>query len=154
MGKNTHFDFVVIGSGPAGQKAAIQAAKGGASVAIIERTRAMGGECVRRGTIPSKTLRECAARLTALRRQAGFFDLAIEPGRELDSLITGVDDIVGNHVGYMTAQLERNGIDCVHGRAAFVDAHTVEVTRISGAARRLTADHIIIATGSRPRRPP
>ncbi len=148
------YDVLVIGSGPAGQKAAIQAAKAGVSVAVIEKARDAGGECVHRGTIPSKSLRECAVRLRALRRQAGFFDLTLPPGRAVASLLEGVQDIVQSHVRYISAQLERNGVVVHHGRARFVDPHTVEVTAVSGERREIAADVIVIATGSIPRQPP
>lgn len=140
------FDFLVIGSGPAGQKAAIQAAKAGRSVCVVERECEIGGACVRTGTIPSKTLRERAARP----RLHGEPDPLERP---LTELLGGVGDVVAAHDRYMTAQLARNGVHIVRGDARFLDARTVEVTRIAAAPLRICAPRIVIATGSRPRAP-
>ena len=105
------FDVVVIGSGPAGQKAAIQAAKAGKRVAVIERDRQVGGSCVHTGTIPSKSLRE-----HALRQRVRRVDLMDEP---IQSLLDGVGATIAAHDTYMAAQLERNHITLLRGRASF-----------------------------------
>ena len=146
MSDPARFDLVVIGSGPAGQKAAIQAAKAGRSVAVIERECAVGGACVRTGTIPSKTLRERAARP----RLHGDPDPLERP---LTELLDGVGDVVAKHDRYMSAQLARNGVQVVRGDARFLDAATLEVTRIAAAPLRLGAPRVVIAAGSRPRAP-
>jgi NAD(P) transhydrogenase len=140
------FDVVVIGSGPAGQKAAIQAAKAGKRVAVIERERHVGGNCVHTGTIPSKSLRE-----HALRQRIRRVDLSAEP---IQSLLDGVGQTIAAHDAYMAAQLERNHVALLRGRANFLDAHTLALRRIDGSQGRVTAPVIIIATGSRPRTPP
>jgi NAD(P) transhydrogenase len=139
------FDFVVIGSGPAGQKAAIQAAKAGKRVAVIERDRQVGGSCVHTGTIPSKSLRE-----HALRQRVRQVDLMSEP---IQSLLDGVGATVAAHDAYMAAQLERNGITLVRGKARFVSHRELAVRRIDGAEATVRAPIVIIATGSRPRAP-
>src|SRR5689334_24454652 len=108
------FDVVVIGSGPAGQKAAIQAAKAGRRVAVIERDRHVGGSCVHTGTIPSKSLRE-----HALRQRVRRVDLMDEP---IQSLLDGVAATIAAHDTYMAAQLERNHIAMLRGRASFRSA--------------------------------
>lgn len=146
------FDWVVIGAGPAGQKAAIQAAKAGYSVAIVERGTDVGGECVHRGTIPSKALRETARRL-AIGRESLASLVELPEETPLSSLFNQVRSVVDAHVGYQTHQVRRNGIVVVHGRARFEDAHTVCVQGIR-EQQRLAADHIVIATGSAPRHPP
>jgi len=140
------FDVAVIGSGPAGQKAAIQAAKAGKRVAVIERDRQVGGSCVHTGTIPSKSLRE-----HALRQRVRHVDLMDEP---IQSLLDGVGDTVAAHDAYMAAQLERNHIVLLRGRASFVSAHELALRRIDGSQGTLRAPVIIIASGSRPRTPP
>ena len=142
----TSFDVVVIGSGPAGQKAAIQAAKAGKRVALIERDRQVGGNCVHTGTIPSKSLRE-----HALRQRVRRVDLHSEP---IQTLLEGVGETVAAHDAYMAAQLERNHVTLLRGRASFIDPHTLAMRRIDGSQARVTAPVIIIATGSRPRTPP
>ncbi len=139
-------DVVVIGSGPAGQKAAIQAAKAGKRVAIIERERQVGGNCVHTGTIPSKSLRE-----HALRQRVRRVDLSAEPMR---SLLDGVGKTIAAHDAYMAAQLERNHVTLLRGRASFIDRRTLLLRRIDGSASRVIAPIIIVATGSRPRTPP
>ncbi|MEO8553018.1 MAG: FAD-dependent oxidoreductase, partial [Kofleriaceae bacterium] len=148
------FDMVVIGSGPAGQKAAIQAAKAKASVVVIEEGAAVGGACVHRGTIPSKTLRETAVALGLLRRRsAGVLDVQPPEDLKLASLMTRLGEVVTAHQGFIADQLERNGIASWHGRARFVSPHVIEVRSPDGSVRRAHAQHIVIATGSRPRNP-
>ena len=147
------FDVIVIGSGPAGQNAAVQAAKGGRSVLVVERERGVGGECVHRGTIPSKTLREVAIYLSGLRqRSAG---LAIEPGpsTKLNSLMSRLGSVLGAHENYMAAQLERSDVQIVRGRARFLHAHEIEVRTPRGGRETFRAETFVIATGSRPRDP-
>ena len=139
------YDVVVIGSGPAGQKAAIQAAKAGKKVAVIERDRRVGGSCVHTGTIPSKSLRE-----HALRQRVRHVDLMDEP---IQSLLDGVGETVAAHDAYMSAQLERNHIALLRGRASFNGPHELAMRRIDGSQITLCAPIVIIATGSRPRSP-
>jgi NAD(P) transhydrogenase len=148
------FDVVVIGSGPAGQKAAIQAAKAGKRVSVIERDRQVGGSCVHTGTIPSKSLRE-----HALRQRIRRVDLMNEP---IQSLLDGVGETVAAHDAYMAAQLERNHITLLRGRASFVaremragdrGPHELRVQRIDGSTLLVHAPIVIIASGSRPRPP-
>src|SRR5882672_925511 len=140
-----HFDVVVIGSGPAGQKAAIQSAKAGKRVAVIERDRQVGGSCVHTGTIPSKSLRE-----HALRQRVRQVNLMDEP---IQSLLDGVGETVAAHDAYMAAQLERNGIELLRGRASFISPHELALKRIDGSKGSVRGEIIIIATGSRPRAP-
>ena len=144
-GVNAGYDVVVIGSGPAGQKAAIQAAKAGKKVAVIERDRRVGGSCVHTGTIPSKSLRE-----HALRQRVRRVDLMDEP---IQSLLDGVGVTVAAHDAYMAAQLERNHVELLRGRASFNSPHELAMRRIDGSQTTLRAPIIIIATGSRPRSP-
>jgi NAD(P) transhydrogenase len=139
------YDVVVIGSGPAGQKAAIQAAKAGKRVAVIERDRQVGGSCVHTGTIPSKSLRE-----HALRQRVRRVNLMEEP---MQSLLDGVGKTIAAHDAYMAAQLERNGVALLRGRASFVGAHELAMRRMDGSMVPVRAPIVIIATGSRPRSP-
>lgn len=150
-----NYDVIVIGSGPAGQKSAVQAAKLNQKVALIERDRYLGGACVHRGTIPSKTLRENALRITHLRANAKLSqsNFAITDNLEMSMLIDRLDEVLKAHDQYMERQITRNHIDRIHGRAAFVDENHIEVTAHRQAPRKLYADKIIIATGSYPRAP-
>lgn len=148
------WDVVVIGSGPAGQKAAVQAAKNGKRVCMIEREIGVGGACVHRGTIPSKTLRETALHMTELRHRLGkHVRVEMPPDLQLASLMDRMQVVVDAHVEYQSKQMRRNGIEAIHGRARFVDAHTVAIESIRGAVRTVQGDLIVIATGSRPRTP-
>lgn len=143
------YDLIVIGAGPAGQKAAVQAAKGGLRVAVCEQQRYVGGSCVQFGTIPSKALRE-----RALRRcwQAdGLRRATLDDRVSVADLIGEVDQVLRAHHAYMSAQLERNGIDLWHGRAHFESPNRVRVRGVDGASRLLEAAALVIAAGSKPR---
>ncbi|HZF16201.1 MAG TPA: Si-specific NAD(P)(+) transhydrogenase [Steroidobacteraceae bacterium] len=148
------FDLLVIGSGPAGQKAAVQAAKAGRRVAIIERQREVGGACVHSGTIPSKALREKALQLTRVRQIGNAFQLGLTADVPFAVLLDGVSEIVAAHDRYMAAQLERNGIRCFRGRASFKSPTVLDVLRIDGSHFDVRGERILIASGSRPRQPP
>jgi NAD(P) transhydrogenase len=155
MSATAHYDVVVIGSGPAGQKAAVQAAKAGRRVAIIEQDATPGGACVRHGTIPSKTLRETTLVLSSFRRRSGdVLTVPLPENLKVESLMTRLDDVIRAHQRYITNQLERNGINLVHGRARFVSPTELEATLVSGTHLRLSGSIIVIAAGSRPRTPP
>ncbi len=154
---STHFDAFVIGSGPSGQKAAIQLAKAGRKVAVCERLREIGGACVHHGTIPSKALRERAVERAKV--NARLHDLNMPNFSELDrgvsvaELIGEMSEVVSAHDKYMTEQLMRNGVEIIHGRACFVDPQTVEVLYTTGVRHHYTAANFVIATGSKPRHP-
>lgn len=148
------YDFVVIGSGPAGQKAAICAAKAGKRVLVIERERAVGGACVHHGTIPSKTLRETVIALRGLaRRSAGAVTSPVEEGTEVSALMTRLADVVTGHEEYIAAQLRRNDVAIARGQASFVTPNELEIRSPNGDRRRVRGEHVILAVGSRPREP-
>jgi NAD(P) transhydrogenase len=150
----TAFDVVVIGSGPAGQKAAIQAAKAGRKVLIIEEEADVGGACVHRGTIPSKTLRETAALLGSFRdRTAHVFSVTLRDDLTLASLMARKDEVIRAHQLYLGDQLARNGVERWHGRASFVSPHEIRVRPVRGEARSARGEIIVVATGSHPRVP-
>ena len=149
-----HYDVVVIGSGPAGLHAATEAAQLGARVAVIEKARDIGGACVHRGTIPSKTLREAAVQLSRLRRSALELAAPIDEQTEVATLMTRLSEVVDRHVGYMARRVAASGATHVAGRARLLDAHTLRVDRVRATSLTLTADKIILAVGSRPRLPP
>jgi NAD(P) transhydrogenase len=148
------YDIVVIGSGPAGQKAAIQGAKAGQRVLTIEQESRVGGACVHRGTIPSKTLRHSALTLLNFKRHfSTIAPLTLQPDVELTSLMSHLEHVVRAHERYMADQLARNGIDQWHGRARFIAPRILDVLSLDGSHRRVTGEIIVIATGSRPRTP-
>ncbi len=149
-----HFDVLVIGSGPAGQKSAIQAAKANKSVLLVEQEVGLGGACVYRGTIPSKTLRETAVSFSGFqKRTEGVIDLKIPDNLQLASLMSHMDKVIQAHGDFMTAQIDRNKVEKWHGKARFHSANEIEVQIIRGEKRLVSADIIVIATGSRPRTP-
>jgi NAD(P) transhydrogenase len=148
------WDIVVIGSGPAGQKAAIQAAKAGRRALVIEQDQAVGGACVHRGTIPSKTLRETALTFSAFRKKSGYaHELRLPEDVPIAALNSRVEGVVAAHETFIADQMHRNGIEVWHGRAHFVSPHVVEVVSVSRGTRRAEGAAFIIATGSRPRDP-
>lgn len=150
---STHYDLIVIGSGPAGQKAAVQAAKAKKTVAIIEKDRDLGGSCVHRGTIPSKTLRENALRVKNMRMNAAIANFELAEDLELATLINRLEEVLTAHDQYMRKQMVRNKVVLVHGRAKFISNTEIEITKVRGPKERLTTDNFIIATGSYPRTP-
>lgn len=147
------YDIIVIGAGPAGQKAAVQGAKAGKRVALIERERGIGGSCVYRGTIPSKTLRESALHLDRLKRAGEAFEFSLKPDTQISALLGRLEDVVKTHDQFMSKQLRRNGIALFHGRARFLSDRIVEMQAVDGATQQFTAETIVVATGSRPRNP-
>jgi NAD(P) transhydrogenase len=150
-----HFDVIVIGSGPAGHKAAIQAARLDHTVLLVEREMNVGGACVHRGTIPSKTLREAALALKSFRARTGaVFELQVREDLQVASLMTRMQQVVKAHERMMDGQLLRDRATHVHGRARFVDANHVDVEAIAGRVQRFHADFVVVATGSSPRTPP
>ena len=148
------FDLIVIGSGPGGQKAAIQGASAGLKVALIDRERKVGGTCVHHGTIPSKTLREAALTITTLRRNADVFDFNLKDNIEVSTLMRRLDSVLGSYTEFIAEYIRSHGISYFHGRAAIVDAYTISLSAIKGTQSYLKAKNIVIATGSRPRTPP
>ncbi len=148
------FDVVVIGSGPAGQKAAVGAAKAGRRVAVIEQSRNIGGACVHFGTIPSKSLRERAVERRKFADRLAALGMPSEaPITDVAGLIGEMSDVIAAHDVYMAEQLHRNGITIVRGRASFLDAHRLRVTHTDGSTEILGGRNFVIATGSKPRMP-
>jgi NAD(P) transhydrogenase len=152
--EDAKFDLVVIGSGPAGQKGAVAAAKLGKSVAIIDRKEMVGGVCLHTGTIPSKTLREAILYLTGF-QQRSFYgrDYAVKESISVADLSFRIQTVIAREMDVVKAQLKRNGIALHHGTAQFVDPHTVEVTSAGGQVR-LRGEHVLIACGTRPAHSP
>jgi len=149
----TDYDLLVIGSGPAGQKAAIQAAKLGKRVAITEKEPNVGGASVNTGTLPSKTLKDAIAYLHGFKlRSFSNISYSLKKVLTLRDLMARKDLVIKQELEIVTHQLERNDIEILHGHASFVDPHTLQVTPAKGPGSVCRAGHIVIATGSRPRR--
>src|SRR5208283_1202133 len=144
------YDLVVIGSGPAGHHAAIQAAKLRKQVMLIERKAIVGGICVNVGTIPSKTMREAVLYLSG-HREHGIYgeSYKVKEKITLQDLLLRVEPEVRHEVDVMRHQLLRNGVELVHGAAAFVDPHTVRVSFGEGRGERtVSTSFVVIATGT------
>ncbi|MDQ6950032.1 MAG: Si-specific NAD(P)(+) transhydrogenase [Mariprofundales bacterium] len=152
----TPFDLVVIGSGPAGQQAAIHAAEAGKRVAMVERKPRLGGVGLQTGTIPSKALRETAYAAAVATRSGMRASLGrdlVSQHRLLIDAIHKKDDVINQQESVLLNRLMRSGVTLIPGEARFADPHTLIVRSPRDEERQLTADAIILATGSRPRRP-
>jgi NAD(P) transhydrogenase len=146
------YELLVIGSGPAGQKAAIQGAKLGRRVALVER-RELGGVSVNWGTIPSKTLREVIVYLTGMTQRSAYGDsYRVKEVITMEDLRVRTKQVIEREIDVVRNQLLRNHVQVIPGSARFVDAHTIAVS--GGAERSVTAERIVIASGTRPARPP
>jgi NAD(P) transhydrogenase len=150
---HSSYDLVVIGSGPAGQKAALNASKLGKSVAIIERSNNVGGVCIHTGTIPSKAIREAVLHLTGLRERSLYGDsYAVKHDIHMSDLLHRAEHVVRSEVSVIHNQMHRNGIALLTGTASFLDAHTLRVTR-EEETHEVRGEHILVAVGTEPARP-
>ncbi|MET9218189.1 Si-specific NAD(P)(+) transhydrogenase [Streptomyces sp. NPDC088197] len=148
------FDVLVIGSGPGGQKAAIAAAKLGRRAAVVDRADSLGGVSIHTGTIPSKTLREAVLYLTGLNQRDLYGQsYRLKEDITVADLTARTQHVVGREVDVIRSQLSRNQVALLSGTGRFVDQHTVAVRDAVGQDRLVTAEHIVIATGTRPARP-
>ena len=133
----------------------MEAANCGARVLIVERERKVGGACVQYGTIPSKSLRETAVTLTAFRRRSGgIYEISHDSQLSLQSLMTRLDQVVHAHQDTAQQALDMSGVERARGKASFVSANEVAIKDVLGNSETVSADRIVIATGSRPRNPP
>lgn len=154
MASSDRFDLLVIGCGPAGEKAAAQAAYFGKRVAVIEREEDVGGSCINTGTVPSKTLRESALYFSGL-KQRGLYgiDYSLRENLTVHDFMHHEREVVEMERCRILKNLALHGIELIRGHASFEDAHTLNVNGQSGA-RQLHGHVILIATGSKPHRPP
>ncbi len=144
------FDLLVIGSGPAGQRAAIQAAKLDKRVALIERKTVLGGVSVNTGTIPSKTLREAVLDLSGYRARE-FYGLSytVKQRITMQDLLHRVDTTVRHEIDVTRHQLLRNRVEVIAASASFVDTHTIRLDYADGGGhRQISAQYLVIATGT------
>jgi NAD(P) transhydrogenase len=151
----TRFDLVVLGSGPAGQKAAIQAAKVGAAVAVVEPRDTIGGVCANTGTIPSKTLREAAIYLTGL-SERGLYGQSYRVKEEItiQDLIWRTQQVMAREIDVIRNQLARNNVRVLTGLGRFVDPHRIQISDLQGNVRTVETERAVIATGTAPAHPP
>ena len=151
--QRSHFDLIVIGSGPAGRRAAVQAAKLRKRVLVVEKGRRVGGVSVHTGTIPSKTLRETVLNLSGW-RERGIYGRAYRAKADI-----GAEDLgrrlavtLDHEVEVLEHQFARNGVETVHGTARFLDPHRIAVDGEAGS-QVFTAERFLICVGTRPYRP-
>jgi NAD(P) transhydrogenase len=144
------YDMLVIGSGPAGQRAAIQSAKLGKRTALVERKAVIGGICINSGTIPSKTLREAVIYLSGYRLRSIYGEsYTVKQNITMDDLLFRTEYVIRHEIDVTRHQLQRNGVEVVNAEAAFVDPHTLRLAMADHSGERtVTAAHVIIAVGS------
>jgi NAD(P) transhydrogenase len=144
------YDLIVIGSGPAGQRAAVQAAKLGKRVALCERREVVGGVCINTGTIPSKTLREAVLFLTGFTQRSLYgASFTVKEGITMEDLLFRCDHVVRHEIDVIRDQMRRNGVVLLQGSASFLDPHRVLV-RGAQTSTEIEAGCIMIATGTLP----
>jgi len=150
-----HFDYdlIVIGSGPAGESAALNAAKHDRTVAIIEQDHWVGGACTHRGTIPSKTLRHAVKELMRFNTHPMFRDIGEPQSLSFQRLLVSADTVIEHQVKMRSKFYQRNRIDVVQGHGHFIDRHTIEIALHDGGVAQLRACNFIIASGALPYRP-
>ncbi len=151
---NLHYDMIVIGSGPAGKRAAIQAAKIGKKVLVIEKNEIVGGVTVHTGTIPSKTLRETVLFLSGW-RQRGIYGRSYKVKDHItaDDLKQRLHSTLGHEIEIIQHQLMRNNVEVEYGHARFTDEHSISVLQHDGLVNHFTADYFVICVGTRTYRP-
>jgi NAD(P) transhydrogenase len=144
------YDLIVIGSGPAGQRAAIQGAKLGKRVALVEKREVVGGACINTGTIPSKSMREAVMHLSGYQYQSIYgMNYRVKEKITVADLAFRVQHVIKTEIDVTMAQLSRNGIDVLRGTARFLDPHRLQIENSSGQSE-YEADTVVIATGTRP----
>ncbi len=154
MTESTHYDVIVIGSGPGGEGAAMKLAKSGCRVALIERNSRTGGSSTHCGTIPSKVLRHAIQMLADYRDNPLFKGVTEHIRPDYSALLHNVERVIEKQVLQLNRYCERNHITVYHGHASFIDTHHINVAENEGDKETLSADNFIIATGSRPYHPP
>ncbi len=150
---NAPYDLAIVGSGPAGQRAALTAAQLGHRVAIIDRVNTVGGVCIHTGTIPSKAIREAVLHLTGLRERSVYGDsYSVKQNITMGDLLQRAHHVVRTEVDVIRSQMSRNGISLFTGSAQFMDGHTLRITSDQNVTD-IYAKNILVAVGTEPARP-
>ncbi len=150
------YEMLVIGSGPAGQRAAIQSAKLEKRTALIERKAVLGGVCTNTGTIPSKTLREAVIYLSGYRLRSIYGEsYTVKQNITIDDLLFRTEHVIRHEIDVTRHQLQRNGVEMLNAEASFVDPHTLHLTMVDHSGERtVTAANILVAVGTEATRDP
>ena len=148
-----NYDVVVLGSGPAGEGAAMNAAKHGRKVAVVEAHSLVGGNCTHLGTIPSKALRYSVKQIIHFNTNPMFRIIGDPRWFSFPDVLKSAESVMAKQVASRTSYYARNRVDLFFGRGSFADANTIELVNAQGVVERLAAKEIIVATGSRPYRP-
>src|SRR5208337_3895417 len=150
------YDMLVIGSGPAGQRAAIQSAKLDKRAALIERKAVIGGVCINSGTIPSKTLREAVIYLSGYRLRSIYGEsYTVKQNISMEDLLFRTEHVIRHEIDVIRSQLQRNGVEVLAAEAVFTDPHTLRLKFADGTGERaVSAANVVIATGTEATRDP
>lgn len=152
--QHIHFDAIVIGSGPGGEGAAMGLVKQGKNVAVIERYDSVGGGCTHWGTIPSKSLRHAVSRIIEFNQNPLYSDNSRILRSSFAEILLHAESVINQQTRMRQGFYERNGCSMFSGEASFIDEHRLSVRYADGSCDILSAEKIVIATGSRPYTPP
>lgn len=147
------YDVVVLGSGPAGEGAAMNAAKNGRRVAVVDNRQVVGGNCTHLGTIPSKALRHSVKQIIQFNTNEMFRSIGEPRWFSFPDVLRSAERVIARQVSSRTGYYARNRVDLFFGTASFADENTIEIVNLRGDLERLVAKQVVIATGSRPYRP-
>jgi NAD(P) transhydrogenase len=148
-----HYDVIVLGTGPSGEGAAMNAAKKGKKVAVVEKAPMVGGNCTHWGTIPSKALRHSVKQIISYNTNPMFRDIGEPRWFSFPRVLKTAERVIAKQVKLRTEFYSRNRVHLYHGFGKFIDTHTIEITDGPESSTRLHADQIVLATGSTPFRP-
>lgn len=148
------YDLIVIGSGPAGESAAMNGSKAGLKVAVIDSREKVGGNCTHRGTIPSKALRHAVHQVMQFNRNPMFRHISDQKWLSFSQVHNTASRVIDKQVAMRARFYSRNHVDLYYGTASFVNSSTLSLSRSDGQTTLLEATNFVIATGSRPYRPP
>lgn len=149
-----HYDVIVLGTGPSGEGAAMNAAKKGKKVAVVEEAPLVGGNCTHWGTIPSKALRHSVKQIISYNTNPMFRDIGEPRWFSFPRVLKTAERVIAKQVKLRTEFYSRNRVHLYHGHGQFVDSHCIEIFEGPASGTRLHAEQVVIATGSSPFRPP
>lgn len=149
-----NYDLIIIGSGPAGESAAMNATKAGLKVAVVDTRAKVGGNCTHQGTIPSKALRHAVHQVMQFNRNPIFRYIADQKWLSYQQVRETAQKVIDKQVTMRARFYARNQVTLYCGEAQFIDAHTISLQLVDGQQDQLSAENFVVATGSRPYRPP